>query len=221
MTYQLDPTQPRARVAPSTRTRTTGAPHFGTLPLGDPTGGADGIRWREQVDGKQLYPRVVIDRNVSITMSDGVVLRATVIRPANRFGQTILTPYPAVININPYNRAAIDFIDQTLHAPVLGKALHTASRSMDAHGPRGTHDVDTDPVGRRLRRLRHQSQPGTQRVRAGRRRRPRAGPGVRGRDPAVRAVARVTCGPSRDVPRSPGGQPTGRGNAFVPGGTMA
>ncbi|WP_374612259.1 CocE/NonD family hydrolase, partial [Gordonia sp. (in: high G+C Gram-positive bacteria)] len=134
MTYQLDPTQPRARVAPSTRTRTTGAPHFGTLPLGDPTGGADGIRWREQVDGKQLYPRVVIDRNVSITMSDGVVLRATVIRPANRFGQTILTPYPAVININPYNRAAIDFIDQTLHAPVLGKALHTASRSMDATG---------------------------------------------------------------------------------------
>ena len=89
MTYQLDPTQPRARVAPSTRTRTTGAPHFGTLPLGDPTGGADGIRWREQVDGKQLYPRVVIDRNVSITMSDGVVLRATVIRPANRFGRVV------------------------------------------------------------------------------------------------------------------------------------
>lgn len=134
MTYQLDPTQSRARVVPSTRTHTTGAPHFGTLPLGDPTGGADGIRWREQVDGKQLYPRVVIDRNVSITMSDGVVLRATVIRPANRFGQTVLTPYPAVININPYNRAAIDFIDQTLHAPVLGKALHTASRSIDGTG---------------------------------------------------------------------------------------
>ncbi|MCZ4538534.1 X-Pro dipeptidyl-peptidase, partial [Gordonia terrae] len=69
-----------------------------------------------------------------ITMSDGVVLRATVIRPSNRFGQTILTPYPAVLNINPYNRAAIDFIDQTLPAPVLGKALHTASRSMDATG---------------------------------------------------------------------------------------
>ena len=63
-----------------------------------------------------------------------MVLRATVIRPANRFGQTVLTPYPAVININPYNRAAIDFIDQTLHAPVLGKALHTASRSIDGTG---------------------------------------------------------------------------------------
>ena len=27
------------------------------------TGGADGIRWREQVDGKQIYPRVSIDRD--------------------------------------------------------------------------------------------------------------------------------------------------------------
>ncbi len=68
-------------------------------------------------------------------MTDGVVLRATVIRPANRFGQTVLTPYPAIININPYNRAAIDFVDQALHAPpVLGKALHTASASIDATG---------------------------------------------------------------------------------------
>lgn len=134
MTYQLDPAERRARPAPSPSRRPTEAPHFGTLPLGDPTGGADGIRWREQVDGKQLYPRVVIDRDVSITMSDGVVLRATVIRPANRFGQTVLTPYPAIVNINPYNRAAIDFIDQALHAPVLGKALHTASASIDATG---------------------------------------------------------------------------------------
>ncbi|WP_238421517.1 CocE/NonD family hydrolase [Gordonia sp. 'Campus'] len=134
MTYQLDPAQARAHRIPTARPRPTGTPHFGTLPLGDPTGGADGMRWREQVDGKQLYPRVAIDRSVSMTMSDGVVLRATVIRPANRFGQTVLTPYPAIININPYNRAAIDFIDQTLHAPVLGKALHTASRSIDGTG---------------------------------------------------------------------------------------
>lgn len=138
MAYQMDPADARMRPLPSRRPRTTtstvGSPHFGTLPLGDPTGGADGLRWREQVDGAQLYPRVTIDRDVSITMSDGVVLRATVIRPANRFGQTIRTPYPAIININPYNRAAIDFVDQTLHAPVLGKALHTASRSVDASG---------------------------------------------------------------------------------------
>lgn len=138
MTYQLDTdgarAKPRRSLEPSQRSRTAGVPHFGALPLGDPTGGADGIRWREQVDGAQLYPRVHIDRDVSITMSDGVTLRATVIRPANRFGQTVLTPYPAIVNINPYNRAAIDVLDQTLHAPVLGKALHSASRSIDATG---------------------------------------------------------------------------------------
>ncbi|GAB89585.1 CocE/NonD family hydrolase [Gordonia rhizosphera] len=141
MTYQLESPQPAERkrrkrplgTATSSGGR-IGAPHFGTLPLGDPTGGADGIRWREQVDGKQLYPRVSIDRDVVLTMSDGVRLRATVVRPANRFGQTVLTPYPAVVNINPYNRVAVDILDQTLHAPVLGRALHTASAAIDGTG---------------------------------------------------------------------------------------
>ncbi|MCB1296673.1 MAG: CocE/NonD family hydrolase, partial [Gordonia sp.] len=143
MTYQLDPVQlgpvlgrlgavpeiPRADGPPLRR-----GDHFGTLPLGDPTGGADGIRWREQVDGKQIYPRVSIDRDVTIRMSDGVKLRATVIRPANRFGQTALTPYPAIVNINPYNRAAIDFIDHALHVPVVSKAMRNAAGSVDATG---------------------------------------------------------------------------------------
>ncbi|MDL9948887.1 CocE/NonD family hydrolase [Gordonia sp. ABSL11-1] len=137
MTYQLDAagqTQPRRGRSAARPLGTGSAPHFGSLPLGDPTGGADGIRWREQVDGKPLYPRVAIDRDVVLTMSDGVRLRATVIRPANRFGQTVLTPYPAVVNINPYNRVAIDFLDHTLHAPVVGRALHTASASIDGTG---------------------------------------------------------------------------------------
>ncbi|MGV9669182.1 CocE/NonD family hydrolase [Gordonia sp. NPDC003504] len=132
MTYQLD-TSSIPRATPQ-RATPVGAPHFGTLPLGDPTGGADGIRWREAVDGEQTYPRVVIDRDVAITMSDGTRLRATVVRPANRFGQTVLTPYPAVVNINPYNRAAVDLIDTTTHAPALGKALRSASASIDATG---------------------------------------------------------------------------------------
>lgn len=133
MTYRLD--QPEQTVQPARRrTGRLGAPHFGSLPLGDPTGGADAIRWREQVDGKPLYPRVSIRRDVVLTMSDGVRLRATVVRPANRFGQTVLTPYPAVININPYNRLAVDALDHTLHAPLLGKALRTASASIDAGG---------------------------------------------------------------------------------------
>ncbi|MGC5248054.1 CocE/NonD family hydrolase [Gordonia sp. DT219] len=145
MTYQLDPKSPvvprtgpatsgRSAAAQPDRGRATprSAPRFGTLPLGDPTGGADGIRWRESVDGAQIYPRVVIDRDVKLTMSDGATLRATVIRPANRFGQTVLTPYPAIVNINPYNRATVDLVDNLTHAPVLGRALRVASTSLDA-----------------------------------------------------------------------------------------
>ncbi|MBX4421606.1 X-Pro dipeptidyl-peptidase, partial [Mycobacterium tuberculosis] len=63
-----------------------------------------------------------------------VELRATVVRPATRFGEVVTTPYPAIININPYNRAAIDFIDTTMHAPVLGSAVRAAARSVDASG---------------------------------------------------------------------------------------
>ncbi len=144
MTYQLDPVRGRLGAVPELGTvpethYADGLPlrrgdHFGTLPLGDPTGGGDGIRWREQVDGNQIYPRVTIDRDVTIRMSDGVKLRATVIRPANRFGQTAMTPYPAIVNINPYNRAAIDFLDQILNVPVVGKAMRTAAGSVDAAG---------------------------------------------------------------------------------------
>nr|WP_234974208.1 CocE/NonD family hydrolase [Williamsia sterculiae] len=105
-----------------------------TLPLGDPTGGADGLRWRSTVDGEQTHPRVHLDRDIEITMSDGVRLRATLVRPADRTGTPVSTPYPAIVNVNPYNRALVDVIDQVLHAPVLGKALHTASARIDLSG---------------------------------------------------------------------------------------
>ncbi|GAC67919.1 CocE/NonD family hydrolase [Gordonia soli] len=130
MTYQLDSADSATRVTRGTvRDLSTGA-----LPLGDPTGGADAIRWRESVDGALAYPRVSIDRDVTITTSDGVRLRATVIRPANRFGQTVATPFPAIVNVNPYNRAVIDGLDHALHAPVVGKALRAASGAVDATG---------------------------------------------------------------------------------------
>ena len=141
MAFQLGPTESdRSRVEPfpldpvPQRRSTSDAPVFGTLPLGDPTGGASAMRWREQVDGPQVYPRVSIDRDVTLTMSDGIELRATVVRPATRFGDVVTTPYPAIININPYNRAAIDFIDTTMHAPILGGAVRAAARSVDASG---------------------------------------------------------------------------------------
>ncbi len=101
-----------------------------TLPLGDPTGGADALAWREAVDGRLTYPRVHIDRNVDIRMSDGVVLRATVVRPAELDGVPVERPYPAILNLNPYNRMIVDAIDETTHAAFVGPALTNASKAL-------------------------------------------------------------------------------------------
>ncbi|MFT4199225.1 CocE/NonD family hydrolase [Gordonia sp. (in: high G+C Gram-positive bacteria)] len=137
MAYRLDPAaRQRGRkvartAAPSTSPRRVEPP---SLPLGDPTGGADGLAWQALVDGKQHYPRVHVDRNVTITMSDGVRLRATVVRPANRLGAPVTKPYPAILSINPYNRAILDALDEGLNMPVVGKALKSASGAVDASG---------------------------------------------------------------------------------------
>ncbi|GAA4402165.1 CocE/NonD family hydrolase [Tsukamurella soli] len=115
------PWQPRYVPRPGTPVRPfTPEP---TLPLGDPTGGSDARAWREQVDGRLAFPRVHIDRNVDLKMSDGVVLRATVVRPADRAGRATDIPFPAVINVNPYNRAVVDAIDVATHTPIVGPAV--------------------------------------------------------------------------------------------------
>ncbi|GED98726.1 CocE/NonD family hydrolase [Gordonia crocea] len=132
MAYRLDPTGKKTARATSPAAPLDDAPH--SLPLGDPTGGANARAWRALVDGKQLYPRVHIDRNVVITMSDGVRLRATVVRPATRLGTPINTPYPAILSVNPYNRALIEGIDEALNVPVFGKAVRAASGAVDGTG---------------------------------------------------------------------------------------
>ncbi|MFT3900977.1 MAG: CocE/NonD family hydrolase [Gordonia sp. (in: high G+C Gram-positive bacteria)] len=132
MAYRMDPAaRKRARtVAPALPSR----PDPTSLPLGDPTGGADARAWRALVDGKQRYPRVHIDRTVTITMSDGVRLRATVVRPANRLGAPVNTPYPTILSVNPYNRATLDALDEGLNMPVVGRAMKSASAAVDASG---------------------------------------------------------------------------------------
>ncbi|MFT3716888.1 MAG: CocE/NonD family hydrolase [Gordonia sp. (in: high G+C Gram-positive bacteria)] len=102
----------------------------------DADGGHLAATWRESVDGAKPYPRVHISRDVTLTMSDGVKLRATVVRPANRLGQPSRGRFPGVLNINPYNRAVIDGIDHLLHSPGIGRATRAASGTMTyEHGP--------------------------------------------------------------------------------------
>lgn len=96
----------------------------------DADGGHRAVAWHESVYGRKPYPRVHIRRNITLTMSDGVRLRATVVRPANRLGQPSRTPFPVVLNMNPYNRALLDGFDHLLHGPVVGRAVRGAAGTM-------------------------------------------------------------------------------------------
>ena len=108
MVYQINPYERASATSAAPRS----AP---TLPFGDPTGGANALWWREQVDGRPEFPKVTIDRSLHLTMSDGVRLCATLIRPVTASGQVVESPMPTVVTINPYNRAVLDLIDQTTH----------------------------------------------------------------------------------------------------------
>ncbi|WP_082502142.1 CocE/NonD family hydrolase [Williamsia sp. Leaf354] len=125
------PTHPASAPGTDRRPRPTPLP---TLPLGDPTGGAAAMQWRQLVDGPLRHPHVSIDRDVEIRMSDGVLLRATVIRPADHHRRAVSTVYPAVVNINPYNRALLDVIDTAIHSPVVGRGVRGLAGTVNMTG---------------------------------------------------------------------------------------
>ena len=53
------------------------------------------------------HPRPVTQKDVPIRMSDGVVLRADVERPADASGTAIDTPLPVLVTITAYNKAVL------------------------------------------------------------------------------------------------------------------
>jgi putative CocE/NonD family hydrolase len=53
------------------------------------------------------YPGSVIEKDVKIRMSDGVVLRSDVERPADESGTAIATPLPVLVTITAYNKTFI------------------------------------------------------------------------------------------------------------------
>ncbi|MGB3773427.1 MAG: CocE/NonD family hydrolase [Rhodococcus sp. (in: high G+C Gram-positive bacteria)] len=100
----------------------------------DPTGGEDGREWAELVAATPTFPRVDIDRSVSITLADGTVLRAIVVSPADDDGRVVAARYPVVLNITPYNSALLDTIDALLAAPLLGPLVRSVSGGLDLSG---------------------------------------------------------------------------------------
>ncbi|SNT43451.1 CocE/NonD family hydrolase [Rhodococcoides kyotonense] len=97
----------------------------------DPSGGDIAEAWRRLVEAPPVFPQIARLKNVPVTMSDGTVLRADVLRPADASGRAVPVELPAVLNITPYNKKLITGIDAVLGTPVLGRAIRSFSRRFD------------------------------------------------------------------------------------------
>lgn len=89
----------------------------------DPTGGAAGRAWTATTDGPDEYPGVAVEEDVPIRMSDGVILRASIYRPADASGAPVEKALPTVFNVTPYTRLVPALADAATEHPVLGQAL--------------------------------------------------------------------------------------------------
>ena len=55
----------------------------------------------------EQYPNSVVEKDVPIPMSDGVVLRGDVIRPADASGKVINKRFPVIVTITAYNKTVL------------------------------------------------------------------------------------------------------------------
>ncbi len=55
----------------------------------------------------EQYPNTVVETDVAIPMSDGVILRGDVVRPADASGKAITKRLPVIVTITAYNKTAL------------------------------------------------------------------------------------------------------------------
>lgn len=108
---------------------TTAAP--GDLPL---TGGIEGRDWTRTVDGPDQYPQLAVERDVRISMSDGITLRADVYRPADAGGRPIDAELPVVFVLTPYSKIGHYVGDIVANLPILAPALRQLVATVDLSG---------------------------------------------------------------------------------------
>ncbi|NMM87504.1 peptidase S15 [Rhodococcus sp. SRB_17] len=96
------------------------APSASALP---PGGGPLGVEWTANADGPQQYPGVNVQWDVPITMSDGVVLKANVYRPADASGVAVDTKTPTIVNMTPYTKMVSALADAAFSLPELEAPL--------------------------------------------------------------------------------------------------
>ncbi|GAB3130899.1 CocE/NonD family hydrolase [Tsukamurella serpentis] len=111
------------------------APSFSDLPaltaraVAEPAGPGAGVapslsrEWIASHDGPTQYPRMAIEWDVPITMSDGTVLRGNVYRPADDSGRAIETRTPTVVNVTPYTKLVSTLAALALNVPTLSPAV--------------------------------------------------------------------------------------------------
>ncbi|WP_280212830.1 CocE/NonD family hydrolase [Nocardia cyriacigeorgica] len=99
-----------------------------------PDGGAAGASWAASHDGPQPYPKIHIEWDVPITMSDGTVLKGNVYRPADESGRPVDTKTPTIVNMTPYTKLVSNLADHAGSIPGLSDALLQALRDVDLSG---------------------------------------------------------------------------------------
>lgn len=75
---------------------TAAQPHPLLQPGRDPSGGDAALTWSRIAKEEPRYPKVSVSADVRIPMSDGVVLRAYVFRPADASGRAVASDFPTV-----------------------------------------------------------------------------------------------------------------------------
>jgi hypothetical protein len=75
-----------------------------------------------------------VQRDVRLRMSDGVMLKANVYRPADRSGQPIETKTPVLVNLTPYSKLIFSMAGEAANNPVLWPLLEQIVASVNLTG---------------------------------------------------------------------------------------
>ena len=114
-----------------------------------PTAPARKLHWTPR---PEQYPGTVTTTDLAITMDDGVVLRADLVRPARADGSVVSKPLPVIITITAYNKTVLasgglggpsaDYLVKRGYAQLTVDARGTGSSEgvWEAFSPRETKD---------------------------------------------------------------------------------
>lgn len=90
--------------------------------------------WTQVHDSPGQYPGIAITHGVEIPMSDGVVLRADVYRPAEENGSATSDKHPVIVNLTPYNKLVSAIADAALNIPGVSPVLLDLINSLNFAG---------------------------------------------------------------------------------------